>query len=513
MRALSALRRQCSVIGGGGAPIVVKVVRHAGGLVWPAITISEDAMNDLSAQPHTESHADDVVLLSGWLEDQLGCTDIRLHKERRWRPVWRAQARQNGMETEFLLKGERTWLTHPYPLDYEMRMQRTLHENGIPIPAILGMCPDPNTIVMEWASGGRDPGLIQEAIENRSTMSPDRWKASLRYMEILADMHRIAPAKFAAAGATMPRDSTEIALGSYERFHAMTGQIGITDPLLEFCARWLRRNVPHHRASIAFLTGDCGQFLSDGPDVTAILDVEIGHLGDPMRDLACFRGRHPIENMGDVPALFLHYEQAVGAPLDYDVIAYHTVSFLAEAIYGPLFGLSETGRGGDWVESAVQVAIIGRRCMEALGEILGLEFEDLVLPDPEPTPLEDKALAKLSADIARLEESEALQGWQRGIMLSVPDFLRKRGHYRRWIEQGTLDDVAEVTGTRPVNIADADAVLARFIESAGPEQDAALTRLFHRRTLRDCLVIAGAAASPDHIALAKMEPILDRKPG
>jgi hypothetical protein len=48
---------------------------------------------------------------------------------------------------------------------------------------------------------------------------------------------------------------------------------------------------------------------------------------------------------------------------------------------------------------------------------------------------------------------------------------------------------------------------------SGADRAAALTRLFHRRTLRDCLVIAGAVASPDHIALAKMEPILDRKPG
>lgn len=256
-------------------------------------------MNALTPTLQAETHADDVALLSRWLEDHLGCTDVRLHKERRWRPVWRAQARQNGKDVQFLLKGDRTWLTHPYPLVYEMLMQRTLHENGIPIPAILGMCDQPNTIIMQWISGGRDPGLIQEAIENRSTMSPERWQASLRYMEILADMHRIAPAKFAAVGATLPRDTSAIALGNFERFHAMTGQSGITDPLLMFCARWLRRNLPHHRSSISFVTGDCGQFLSDGPDVTGILDVEIGHLADPMRDLACFRGRHPIENMGD----------------------------------------------------------------------------------------------------------------------------------------------------------------------------------------------------------------------
>ena len=95
-----------------------------------------------------------------------------------------------------------------------------------------------------------------------------------------------------AVGATLPTGDEEIALGNFERFHAMATQINITDPFIEFYSRWLRRNYPKGRDSIAFLTGDCGQFISDGPEVTCILDVEIGHLGGPMRDLACFRGRH-----------------------------------------------------------------------------------------------------------------------------------------------------------------------------------------------------------------------------
>lgn len=458
-----------------------------------------------------ESHGQDRASLDHWLEDNLGCTDIVLHKQRRWRPVWRAVTKRNGAVQEFLLKGDRTWPTHPYPLDYEMRMQRTLHENGMPIPAILGTCPEPNTIVMEWVRGGRDPGLVQEAIENASTMSGDRWQASLRYMEILGEMHHIPPEKFAAQGAFLPTGTREIALHNYERFHAMTTEQGITDPFVEFCVRWLRRNVPTDRAAIAFITGDCGQFLSDGPDVTCILDVEIGHLADPMRDLACFRGRHPIENMGDVPALFRHYEKSGGHALDYDAIAYHTVGFLGEAYYGPLFGLRETGRGGDWVESAVQVAMIGRRCMEALAEIIGLELDDIRLPEPESTPFEDMALEKLAADIARLEETEALQDWQRGIMLSIPGYLRTRGHYRGWLEREDLADVAAVIGSRLTSLEEADLALLRYINRAGPEQDAALTRLFHRRTLRHCLVIAGPDAGPDHLALARMEPILNQK--
>lgn len=458
-----------------------------------------------------DTHDADVAQLTAYLESELGASQIELHKERRWRPVWRATMMQNGQPVEMLLKGERTWLTHPYPLDYERDMQRTLHENGVPIPAILGYCPEPAAIAMEWVRGGRDPGLIQQAIEQGSEMTEDRWQASLSYMEILARMHAIPPERFVAAGALMPADDKAIALGNFELFHAMTGMNGISDPFIHFFAGWLRRNYPQGRSRVSFLTGDCGQFLSDGPEVTCILDVEIGHLGDPMRDLACYRGRHPIENMGDVPALFRHYEQASGKPLDYDAIAFHTVAFLCEAYYGPFFGLHDMGRGGDWVESMVQIAVIGRRAVEALAEIIGLELDDIDLPAPETTPLEDLALGKLIAELGRLPATDALPDWQRNVLASIPHYLKNRGYYRQWCEAADIAETAALTGTNPANVMEADSDLIHFITAVGIEQDAALTRLFHRRFLRQCLIIAGADPAPDHIALAKMEPILDRK--
>jgi hypothetical protein len=76
--------------------------------------------------------------------------------------------------------------------------------------------------------------------------------------------------------------------------------------------------------------------------------MEVGHLADHFADLACFRGRHPVENMGDVKALFDHYAKSLGQPLDLDAVAYQTVVFLAYALFTPLFGLKEPSPGGDW---------------------------------------------------------------------------------------------------------------------------------------------------------------------
>jgi len=121
---------------------------------------------------------------------------------------------------------------------------------------------------------------VVEALEQKSQISPDRWQASLKYMEVLARMHRIDPAKFVAAGCEMPQGDAQAAMNGYERFYRMYQRKGLDDAFLEFCTGWLRRNVPKHRPLVSFVTGDCGQFLSDGPQLTAIIDMEIGHLAD-----------------------------------------------------------------------------------------------------------------------------------------------------------------------------------------------------------------------------------------
>jgi hypothetical protein len=446
--------------------------------------------------------------IAAWLRSEFGCDEVEVSRMRRWRPILFADVTREGRREKLFLKGERSWPTHPYPLEYERDMQRTLSENGIRVPEVLGWIPSPKTIIMEWVEGGRDAGLMQEAIESGSQISDDRWQASLRYMDILAELHRIPIERFAAAGAEMPADNAQLMLGNFERFHAMSDALSLSDPFIHFVSRWLRRNVPQNRAGAAFLTGDCGQFLSDGAEITCLMDFEIGHIGDPMRDLACYRGRHPIEDMGDLPALFRRYEAASGQPLDWSAMAFHTVAFLAEAYYGPFFGLADRGPGGDWVESFVQVAVIGRRCLEALAEIDGIALEPVTLPAAEPTPLEDLALERLELDIQRLNEQPHFSEWQRGILASLPRLLRQIGHYRRWLEDEYRSDVASLVAAPVANGEQADAALCTFIDSAGPSEDEAITRLLHRKLLRQCLVIAKENPGAERIALAPMEPIL-----
>jgi hypothetical protein len=418
-------------------------------------------------------------------------------------------AEKDGVAVSVLFKGTRAWDDIPFPLENEYKVMQVLEANGIPVPPIHGMCEYPKAIVMSWLKGGRDPGLVVEALEKKSEISPDRWQASLRYMETLAKMHRIDPAKFVEVGCEMPVGAAAQQLNLYERFHRMYTDKKLDDPFIEFCTLWLRRNVPKHRPMISFVTGDCGQFLSDGPELTGVIDMEVGHLADHFADLACFRGRHPVENMGDVRALFDHYAKALGQPLDLHAIAYQTVVFLVYALFTPLFALYEPSPGGDWVEGAIQVAFIGRRAAEALAEILNVDLDDhLQLPEPRATPQEDLALSKLIFEIDRLDLSESFAEWQRATIASIPNYLRNQLHYGVWVQNEELDELVPILGHRPATVVEADKALSDFVRQAGAEFDTRLLRLFYRRLLRRCHVIAGPDAPADHLVLMKVEPML-----
>ena len=457
---------------------------------------------------HAEQDAKERQGIVTWIEKNIGAKVQKIERQRRWRPVWRVQAEKNGAPLPLLVKGTRAWNCIPYPLHHEMRMMSVLEANDIPVPHVYGMIDYPAAFVMDWIEGGRDPGLVMEAVEEASTMSPERWVASLKYMEILARMHKIDPAEIESADAPRPHNAQEVALQHIERFNQMCYEANIVDPFMEFCMVWMRRNVPQHRTRCTFVTGDCGQFLNDGPDVSCVLDVEIGHPGDNLHDLACFRGRHPVENMGDLPALFRHYAKAMGEELDLPVLAYHTVAFLAVGYFAPLFALAELSPGGDWVESAVQVAFIGRRGAEAMAEIVDVELDGIALPDAHVTPWEDMALNKLLFEINRLPTSETLAEWQRNTIASIPQLLLNIVHYGRWAEEQDISEVAELLGQRPADVNSADIALRDYIRTAPPAEDARLVNLFHRRLLRQCLVFAGPEAPADHLFLKKVEPIL-----
>ena len=99
--------------------------------------------------------------------------------------------------------------------------------------------------------------------------------------------------------------------------------------MLEWAGIWFRANAPK-ASRISVVHGDyrIGNFLLDHGKITAILDWELVHLGDPLEDLGwvclqAWRGRSP--NMCHFfprEELYERYETLTGRPLDQAAVRY-----------------------------------------------------------------------------------------------------------------------------------------------------------------------------------------------
>lgn len=167
----------------------------------------------------------------------------------------------------------------------------------------------------------------------------------------------------------------------FERLYRQTKRRG--DPFVEFALGWLRRNPLPANAREAPIVWDSGQFHHCDGRITALLDLEIGHIGDPMMDLAAFRMRDTVLNFGDFDALYAIYADATGSTLDMAAIQYHHLAFTLTnelAFHG---ALAEPAPGSAYMTNLQWCTETNLHSVEAFAELLGYDLDETVdLPEP-----------------------------------------------------------------------------------------------------------------------------------
>ena len=472
-------------------------------------------MSDDTAMDQDTLEAHQHAGIRQWVAERLGGEVRAIERLARWRPCWKVTyATGAGTDTIFV-RGDRP-NAGAHALRFEMEVMQVLEANDIPVPHVHGWMESPKAFVMDWIdTEERAPGMLHTAFEKTPQLGADRWQAMLDYMGHLAAMHRLPTTAFAhIRGMTVPATATDLALRATERMYRFGSAAGLIDPLLAFLQSWLRRHVPAHRTEPSFVTGDAGQFMAAGPRVAALLDFEIAMISDTHWDLACFRGRHPYENMGDIPALYRRYAEASGRDVDLRVVGYHTVSFLQLSAIAALTFMNPETIGGNWIEGVFEYCSITRRALEAIAELQGAELQgqplgaELRLPEPACNRFEDTGLRKLLVDIGRLPTSTAFAPWERDLLAAIPRFLLNHARYRDWFERETVADIAALTRGTYRDVAGADAALMELVAVGDPARDVDLVRVLHRRLLRLSMVTAGENPNDENLLFYRLDPIL-----
>lgn len=430
-----------------------------------------------------------------WLERELGATVIDLRRQPRWRPVWFATVDTGAERRELVVRGDRTDMPLIFPLDHEMRLQQVMDDHGIPVPKVHGFIDEPLAYVMDRVGGQQD---------FRGTTDEDRRSAVDDYLQILARLHSLPLEPFAAAGilrAASPDASGTFGLSRYEAVYRSTKNG--PDPLMEFCLGWLHRHPPRSRGRESAIVWDSGQFHQADGRIVALLDLEIGHLGDPMMDLAAWRMRDTIVGYGPFPELYARYEELTGAPVDLEAVMRHHFAFtltnqlaLGQAVRRP-------NADTDLMTNMQWCLETNLFATEALAEILDVDLPTVELPEPRTT-LATNALAHMADVLRSLSTDDEWLAYRLRTLFRTARHALRATEIGDELSEDDLDDLEPLLGRRPPDWWTGEAELERFViaDAGTGAHDVELLAVLHRRNLR-----AHALLGPAGSAMATHLPI------
>lgn len=429
--------------------------------------------------------AEPEAIIQSWIKTRLGAAVLSIERQGRWRPAWFVDAEKGGEKLEIYVRGARLGYV-PYDLPREWRIHRLLESGGVRVPRLYGYIDEIPAIVMARVAGRSNLGTADS--------EADRASVREQLAEQMALMHGLDAAPFRQAGLRWPSDPADTTLSFFNDVHEIyRTNRRRPDPRFAFIGRWLERNPRVYCDTPHYIACDAGQFMFDGPRLTAMIDLELSILGDPMADLAALRVRGQREPLGDLPSLYRLYGEKRGRAVDFDAVRYQTIAFAAAGAMASVLNvekyLANPTPDEDYVEYLTWVEWQLKQAYEAMAEYLGWELIPFQPPLPETNWGHD-ALEALANNLAALDETGTSAAYRKRIAQSGASYLDRLLTVGRQCEADYLNDAKTILGWRPKDSREADALLEEHVLRAGAEEDESLFHLLHAAVARRCFLLA-----------------------
>lgn len=437
-------------------------------------------MSNANAKGHSSDLDRDVEeatqqKLTRWIERELGATVESMSRQDRWRPAWFVKARRDGAPFNLYLRGERNFAL-AWPLGIEKRVIEILHDEGIPVPRVYGMCPDPLCIVMDWVEGSRDLSAYGDE---------QRLQIAQEYLRHLSAIHAIDVARFVDIGMPCPRTSVEIATAFIgpQRTKFQTEKLA-PDAFVAFIGRWVDAHTPQDLSEVSLVTGDPGQFLVHDGKITTLLDFEVCHLGSPLSDIACLRVRELEEPLADPVLLMKYYGGLRGIQIDPKKMNYFQLVLAAVTHFmmHPNFHAVRPDLAV-WRNWEIKAS---RQVLTCMADLHGIELPSLAPPAAESRS-QQLAYESLTAAIAGLPSNTPLDDFNKGNALALVKNLAAISRMGGRLDEDELDDLQSLLGARPASLAQGEQLLEQAVDEGASDED--LIRFFDRRFQRRRLTL------------------------
>lgn len=304
-----------------------------------------------------------------------------------------------------------TIVGHP-GLDVEALLMQSAHAVGVPEPEVLYVLQETDGLgagfIMQWLEGE----ALGARIARASGFAELREHLAYDCGRILAQIHAI---DLKTTGIDQRLESIEPEAFVHQMWDRYK-TYNTPQPMIDYAARWLLENLPKNpRSTLVHNDFRNGNVMVDESKVVAVLDWEVAHIGDPMRDLGwiCTNSwrfgvtEKPVGGFGAYEDLFRGYQDESGLEVDPEHVRFWEVFGSYWWAVGCL-GMAEHYRTGP--DQTVERPAIGRRTSECQ-----VDCVNLIIPGPVDVIDTQAPVAADQIDMPTLDE----------LLLSVRDFLHQ----------------------------------------------------------------------------------------
>jgi aminoglycoside phosphotransferase (APT) family kinase protein len=368
-----------------------------------------------------------------------------------------------------------------FSLRREAEFYAALAPTAVAIPRLIGLHPSGGAMLTERVEG--------ESSYMRIASADAKQAVALDLMRHLVSLHKVdlnSLASLPQDPRTSILDCTTHQIAIWEKLYRETDSI---DPLIEYALRWLLKNIPAVKGLPRLVHGDAGpgNFLFSKNKVTALIDWELAHLGDPLEDLAWLSMRTTLEPFPDFVACLREYEAEMGEPVDLGRVRYHRVF-----VQWHVAIIRHRDHGEDRANSLISRALNRRLLVLAVAQASGVALPPFVRLDASDTPHSrefDSALTLLRDSVAPAV-SDPFGAAKVKSVARLVKYLRQCDRLADAADAAERADLSVLMG-QVENLGAARSGLAVRIR-AGDFDDEALLAHFTRQTGRDTQLMEDA---------------------
>lgn len=259
-----------------------------------------------------------------------------------------------GLRDYILRIGPGDGLFAPYSAAPQYHALKLLEGTAVAAPRVHAWSDDCAALGAPWFIGDKAPGDAPIPWGPSGMDDATRSRLGAQFATQIADLHCVDWRDSALATIETVPDTASAAFVQLDRWEADYRRWRLRPhPMVHRALAWLRHDPPV-APRIAIVHGDyrLGNFLAEGAEITALLDWELVHLGDPHEDLAwaCLpQYRGGTELMSKLTArdeLYSRYAARAGFAVDAEAMQYYTIFSLLKLAITHMAGVNAFERRG-----------------------------------------------------------------------------------------------------------------------------------------------------------------------